>query len=218
MTEEKPQRRTLSVRPSARTAGFEASDHTTEIAPSVPTPRRGMYTGDLDSLDYRDVYSLRLASINGAYFRSDHGHFDEAEQMLRDNIVRLDREIKCQLTAIAKICAKAGEFDRAEETLFEALDVDDQDSRTLMALGNLYKQMGRYDDALQRYGESLEIDPDDKFTHFDMGLTYLALGQREQAASCFYEVIDIDPEDRKAHEELSQLAAQGVFPHPSNGG
>ncbi|MGE4313973.1 MAG: tetratricopeptide repeat protein [Pseudobdellovibrionaceae bacterium] len=222
----------LSIRSSAGGAGFGADEEraapairdrgnrsTVEFHVERHEERRGSrYTGNLNDMDGRDLISLPLVRIRAAQFLSDKGRFDEAESMLRDNIARMDDEIKIQLTALAKILVKAEKYADAEEALNQALEIDSEDPRTLASLGNLYKHTGDYGLAIEKFEEALSISPNDTYTLYDVGHTYLLSGQLQLAAAAFQAVVEIDPDDRSALRELGKLANMGIHAHPSNGG
>jgi tetratricopeptide (TPR) repeat protein len=94
----------------------------------------------------------------------------------------------------ARIHARAGEFERAEEAFRAAVAADSKSFDAQSGLAVVLHTLRRFDEARVSYARALQLDPDHAETWFNLGLASLALSDRDNAQRAAERLAELSPE------------------------
>jgi len=105
----------------------------------------------------------------------------------------------------------AGDWDAAEQTYLEVLELNANHLEARRALAYVYWKQGRLDDAIAENLVVVELTPDDWDAHKNLGILYQQAGEIPGAIVAFERALELAPEDQKPalQATLDQLKGQG---------
>ena len=103
------------------------------------------------------------------------------------------------------IYAQQGEYDRAREHYFKALQLRPGDSNTVYNLGTAYLMEGNFARAQEFFQKAIQICHYNVDALFNLGYTYEQTGSPEFALKYYQEVLHYEPESLDVHFRIAQL-------------
>lgn len=171
--------------------------------------RRGVYPELISMADARKLYAP--ASYIPETFIADRAVTPAMSERYANGLVALRSRLNQQaiLTVESRyqrepgnifiknqfgiLLARAGELERAEGVLLEALELSPGSPIVLNNLGNVAQLKGDYDNAIIFYREAVEIQPDDPEIYLNLYTTYLKAGDKQKANVWLTKAIEIEP-------------------------
>jgi tetratricopeptide (TPR) repeat protein/thiol-disulfide isomerase/thioredoxin len=106
------------------------------------------------------------------------------------------------LNNVGILMRDAGEFDRAEQYLRDAVTLLDDKIRPLENLADLLLKNKRYAEALPIFEQLAQLDPNQGMRQQAIASVYVRLGQSDQAAYHYREALKLDPTLAESHNNL----------------
>jgi tetratricopeptide (TPR) repeat protein len=122
--------------------------------------------------------------------------------------IALDPDLPGADTSVAGIYAAAGQMDRAESALREALQIDPYDGAAWDLAGRAMAGKGRSPEALFDFEKAIRYRPDFAPYLYDYGLTLSSAGQYDRAQESTEAALRTDPKMAEAHALLGGLLAR----------
>ena len=150
-----------------------------------------------------DKYTISLANT-----LKNMGELDEALKIYQKSINDFPKsEFKYHwLRYSADIYRERREYDLAEATYMQALEVNPEDPRTWRNLGLMYAgDFKDYATAAGYFEKMVALDPTDPFGFYYLGTIYESAGSIEKAIDAYKAALKIDPDYEDAKEALTKL-------------
>jgi tetratricopeptide (TPR) repeat protein len=135
------------------------------------------------------------------------GRTSEAIERVQKGI-GLDPDLPGESTSLAGILARAGQNDRAETALREALRIDPYDSAAWDLGGRALTGRGQLPEALYDFERAIRYRPDFAPHLYDYALALTSASRFEQARESVEAALRADPKMAEAHELLGGLLAR----------
>jgi tetratricopeptide (TPR) repeat protein len=87
----------------------------------------------------------------------------------------------------------ARRYDKAIESLKQALELNPNLAPAYLNLGSAYLQLGSYSDAVESIKKAIAINPKDAESRFELGNAYVAMRRPVEAAESFKEAVRLNP-------------------------
>ncbi len=152
-----------------------------------------------------DKYTISLA-----HTLMTMGELDEALQIFQKSINEFPKsEFKYHwLRYSADIYRERREYDLAEATYMQALEVNPEDPRSWRNLGLMYAgDFKDYATAAGYFEKMVALDPSDPFGFYYLGTIYESAGLVEKAIDAYKAALKIDPDYEDAREALTNLTS-----------
>ncbi len=138
------------------------------------------------------------------------GRWEEATVLLeRLSSLQSGPERAGTLARMAKAQEKAGQGERARQSLEQAITLDSSQPALWQELARLRGGAGDREGALQALERAAALSPKDKALHLELSQAYLAAGKKAQAAAELEKVAALAPEDPTPLLSLAKLYEQG---------
>jgi tetratricopeptide (TPR) repeat protein len=150
----------------------------------------------LDSLDVR----IRLTLARTSYLTSDLPRAERMYGSVADTTLYRSND----WVNLAQIALSQKGFDRADELLTKALNLDPRNPDAFAAKGKLFLSRAKPDSAIVYYGKSLEINPNSLLARINLGVAYLQLKRPADAAQVLRQAVALSPDAAPPHIYLGQ--------------
>lgn len=107
--------------------------------------------------------------------------------------------------ALAEVYLQDEKFQQAEEFAKQAVGLDPNDKKALIALGRIYHVQGTSRDALENYLKAAVLDPSDADPVFYAGQVYSEVGKFNEAMAQFQRVLKVNQRYPRAHAALGRV-------------
>ena len=106
----------------------------------------------------------------------------------------------------ATVLSQVGDLKRAEQIMYEAIDLSPDSPSILNNMGNVQFLMGNAMKAIQYYTEASSKDPSDGEIYINICKAHMLAGHVEEAKKCFTKAIELNPDLEYLYSDLkSQL-------------
>ena len=116
-----------------------------------------------------------------------------------EDLAHLDPENTEVLGYLANAQIKSKQFDKAEETLHQALRITPTNPDLNMLIGRLQKTQGHLDKALYYLSEAVRFSPVDAEPYLELANAYQERKEYQQALALYQQAIKIAPKDDRAY-------------------
>ncbi|MGL6201970.1 MAG: tetratricopeptide repeat protein [Lachnospiraceae bacterium] len=97
------------------------------------------------------------------------------------------------------------EYEKAEASFLEAIEIDPKQSDAYMELGLVYDDQDLFEKAELVYQAATEIDPNDGEAHYNLGHAYKEQEKYEEAEESYLAAIDLVPEKEEGYLDLAEI-------------
>ena len=118
-----------------------------------------------------------------------------------------DPDINSSLDA-AREYRQQGDFSRAFDSFFKALEAEPDNDRIYLELGWLYVMQGNHARAQEMFTRAVELNPGNNEAYIALGLSYLKEAHYERAIAAFEQAIAIDPRTEQPYGGLAACYEQ----------
>lgn len=165
---------------------------------------------DLAYLGYQTLYRVdpEKYTISVAMPLKNQGELDKALLIFQKAINDFpNSEFKYHwLRYSADIYRAQMNYDQAEATYMQALQVNPKDPRTWRNLGLMYAgDFKDYEKAATYIEKMIEVDPENASGYFYLGLTYESAGMKEKAIQAYQSALEVDPDYSDAAKAINRL-------------
>ena len=146
---------------------------------------------------------LTVFTMNGlALVRLRQGRLDEALELCRAGVARLDRHLRPDrhrlhrsvlLFNIAQVHAQIGPYEDAIDYFTRAMEMDPNYSEYYNDRGAVYLKMGRLEDAERDYLRAIDLSPPYGEVWTNLGQCWRAMGRMRAAERAYTRALDLDP-------------------------
>jgi tetratricopeptide (TPR) repeat protein len=102
------------------------------------------------------------------------------------------------------------ELSEAEAHLAKALELEPEDTNTLIYYGNALYNMGRYGQSADQFERVIQLDPKNPTANYNLGLVYETWGKKKLAIQQWQRFLEMDPPGRWAEDARQHLRGLGV--------
>jgi cyclophilin family peptidyl-prolyl cis-trans isomerase/tetratricopeptide (TPR) repeat protein len=141
-------------------------------------------------------------------------------QLTGETPANLDPEVVQQveeLSEIGRAQMDAEEWDAAEETFLQVLELSPTSPQAHSALAYVYARQGRLEEAIAANEYVIELVPNDWNSYKNLALLYQETGRTEEAIAAVEEALALAPEREKETLEAFLAQLQGQSSVPANG-
>lgn len=100
---------------------------------------------------------------------------------------------------------RADDFERAENKMKRALELDPENTEILANLAAIYYYQDKYEQARKTYRRVLDLAPDKVTARIGLGAAHYELGQSEKARAQFERALELAPNNDRAQDWLDRL-------------
>jgi len=156
-----------------------------------------------------------------AMIRSFQGRHDDAIELCRSGIVRLNENLGADkhrlhrsvlLYNVAQVYVATKAYDESITYYSAAIEMDPNYSEYYNERGSIYLKLGRLQEALADYKHAITLSPPYFEVFTNLGQCYRALGQMEDAVASYSRALDLQPDQvlaiigrAKAYDELGEV-------------
>ena len=108
----------------------------------------------------------------------------------------------------------SGQFDKAEQHLRRAVEVDSENINAQVALGVALFRQERYVDAVAVLQEAVALEPTNPWAQRNLGGCFLKLGQIAEAEPCLRLAAELNPSDQQSlfgYAQVLHMKGEGQF-------
>jgi len=98
-----------------------------------------------------------------------------------------------------------GEYDKAEEMLKKAIEINPENEGNYIELAQLYRNAGEYDKTEEMLKKAIEINPENGWNYIELMQLYLSGGEYDKTEEMGKKAIEINPESENAYIILGLL-------------
>jgi len=141
-------------------------------------------------------------------------HISDDFSIVQKKIANLTREIEGQVNRAPLYTKRAeeyfnlGEFDKAEDDLTKAIEIDNAHSQAWFWRGMVRGRSGNLAGGIADLTVFIERHPNSSLAYTKRGVRYIWKGELEKAAHDLLRAITLNPANAEAHDDLGVLLAQ----------
>lgn len=199
-TTRNPKTETLNSQPTTRSsqpclAGRQAATRNSQPVTHKPKP---------ETLPSQNT-TTEISEYNKAYSLFKSGLFEEAESILSNVLNYNTKNIKSNITLLAKIKANLGKLDEAKQLCKKAIQIDKLDPGVYYLLATILSEHGKEEDPIKYLNTTLFLDPDFTLAYFLLGRYSAKSGKNAQSRKYYNSALKtlskLNPEDKLAESD-----------------
>jgi tetratricopeptide (TPR) repeat protein len=156
-----------------------------------------------------------------AMIRNFQGRFQDAIELCRSGIVRLDEHLSAEEHRLhrsiltyntGQVYAAVGSYEQAVKHFSQAIAMDPNYSEYYNDRGSVYLRLGLLEEARADYARAIELSPPYFEVFTNLGQCYRRIGAMTKAIEAYSQALDLEPTQvlaflgrAKAHEELGHV-------------
>ena len=113
---------------------------------------------------------------------------------------------------LAKLYYSAGDIDKANAAISQALERDPYQPDFLYVQGKIFEKQGKLEEALGAFERTTTVNPKESDAFFEMGLIYQQRGDNEHALSAYKKAATLSPDDPEYQRALAALVGHAAKP------
>ena len=131
---------------------------------------------------------------------------------LLQQAIAMDSTYGAVYSQLAKLYYSAGDLDKANQAISQALERDAYQPDFLYVQGKILEKQGKLDEAVAAFQRSTVVNPKESDAFFEMGSIYEQRGDTEHARSAYQKAVELSPDDPDYQRALASLS--GKSPQP----
>jgi tetratricopeptide (TPR) repeat protein len=113
---------------------------------------------------------------------------------------------------LAKLYYSAGDIDKANAAISQALERDPYQPDFLYVQGKIFEKQGKLEEALGAFERTTTVNPKESDAFFEMGLIYQQRGDNEHALAAYKKAATLSPDDPEYQRALTALVGHAAKP------